>query len=811
MYFLKLAAVVFPALFGWATLGFAYAGPKAPPEFDITSFDATPDDDTDDTAAIQACITAAEAETPAVIYVPRGVYTINSEILIEADGITLRGDGTIQTKAGNTTMTSMIDVSGDDFACEDITIDANGLGVGDGGHCLRVSGRNNRIRAVKCYDPTDTCFQVHTGSNGTTLEDCYARGGLQAARVAGDRCYINRLRAVGWTGPKAVLVDPQIADAQFFSLTNSEFTSEGDGWEIMLLVDCGDGGIGNNPGGTQIIECGAATNFHGRAKYTIAAGHGFKYGDRFKVGDSTISNWDRPHKILETTGDVYARPLTANTFALYTSPEAARNTSSTTGRVNLIDDGTQDVNIYFTTPRAGIRTVLETNIDYTNDVLTTTETTSDFDMAEPVRISPHSRLHVLPGGIQDGGSVLLNTAYVSAGSADTGYFRPKRFETVVCSGNQFNGNSATLNDALTCKFHNVNNLLLTGTMDSKPLNSTVLSDGGTPSDTTDDTYYDFQSIGIGANVRKATMTNMRCSHGLVCIATSCIGELYVENCIFGSPDSLDEYAVENFHCSTAVFRNVRFACNRAAIEYNTTDQDVDYIELDGCFLDARNATSEVNWIEPDGTEPYTTLGQLVTGGKIFFRKNNVGRNPIWAGTNVTFANAGDNDEVTFRTSIGGLNNHCLATGDPVWFEGSDLPAGLTANTTYYVRSTGNNTLMLYTTRARAASTDLTLEIDIVDDGSGSMLAFSPTGKLGINPTGSGVGNLLLRCLGSAWELEDVVSTNASSASLQLWQGMKIWNSNCHSESTLRPGWIVTGEGERGSTGATLGNMPAVTP
>jgi hypothetical protein len=824
MYFLKLAAVVFPALFGWATLGFAYAGPNAPPEFDITSFEATPDDDTDDTAAIQACITAAEAETPAIIHVPRGVYTIDAPLLITADEITLRGEGTIQTKAGNTTMTSMIDVSGDDFACELLTIDAAGRGVaaGLGGHCLRVQGHSNRIRAVHCKDPTDTCFQVHEGSYATVVEDCKAEGGLLSARVAGDRCTINRMYCKDFTGEKAITVDPQIGDAQYCAVTYCTFETDQAGWECAVLFDTADGGMVNNPNNTQIIECGTASNVNGFAQYTIQAGHGFKPGDVFRIGDSTISKWDRQHKIIKATGDLYARRLSATTFALYGTAAQARNTDSTSGRIDLVDDGTQSIDFYCSTPRAGRMTIDEEAIDYTNDILTTTESAPGMETCEPVRVTPHNRTHILPGGIQEGGTVLLNSAYVSAGSADTGYFRPKRLMQAICVGNQLAMPNVMKNDANAFKFNNVGNVLLVGNFDSKPLNTTVETANG--AGTADDEYYEYQSVRFGANVRSATVQNCQLSGGIIINTLSSVGDLLVENCDIGDGYALQPYGVVHFYAIRSKFKNCRFRCTTSAIEYEMPDDDLESLEFDACTLEGFHATTPVQWLQSQTNGAATFNGlQLFEAGKIFFRKNNKATNWDWGGTRVTFVNTtGDaatvNDTATFRVMDDPTTamNHGLTTGDAVYLTGGTLPAGLAAATMpVYVRVTGNNTVYFYTTKEAACSSSMTNEIDFQDDGSGTIIATSPIGKMGINPTGSGVSNLLMRCGASPFDLEDVSSANAVSSGLQMKLGMRIWNTNGNvggtTTSTLTPGWVVTAQGLRGSTGSTVGAMGTLTP
>lgn len=61
--------------------------------FNVRSFGAVGDGATDDSAAIQAAIDAAEAASGGVVEVPPGYYRIESGLTIESDGVILRGSG----------------------------------------------------------------------------------------------------------------------------------------------------------------------------------------------------------------------------------------------------------------------------------------------------------------------------------------------------------------------------------------------------------------------------------------------------------------------------------------------------------------------------------------------------------------------------------------------------------------------------------------------------------------------------------------------------------------------------------------------
>jgi hypothetical protein len=62
------------------------------PTYDVTSYGAKGDGNTDDTAAIQSTIDAAVANNGGTIYLPRGTYVISDELVIGSN-LTVKGDG----------------------------------------------------------------------------------------------------------------------------------------------------------------------------------------------------------------------------------------------------------------------------------------------------------------------------------------------------------------------------------------------------------------------------------------------------------------------------------------------------------------------------------------------------------------------------------------------------------------------------------------------------------------------------------------------------------------------------------------------
>ena len=103
-------------------------------------YSAAGDDSNDDTAEIQAAITAAAGATyNGVVYFPPGIYRVSSALSI-SDGITLRGSGVGSTTIRNITATTGIAISGSSLSnvtIKDLTIDsANDAGAVNGAVAL---------------------------------------------------------------------------------------------------------------------------------------------------------------------------------------------------------------------------------------------------------------------------------------------------------------------------------------------------------------------------------------------------------------------------------------------------------------------------------------------------------------------------------------------------------------------------------------------------------------------------------------------------------------------------------------------------
>lgn len=80
------------------------------PIFDaVARFGADPSGETDSTAAVQEAIDAAEAAGGGVVFLPKGDYRVGGTLLIDADGIVLRGAGIDSTRVHFTLAESSID------------------------------------------------------------------------------------------------------------------------------------------------------------------------------------------------------------------------------------------------------------------------------------------------------------------------------------------------------------------------------------------------------------------------------------------------------------------------------------------------------------------------------------------------------------------------------------------------------------------------------------------------------------------------------------------------------------------------------
>lgn len=150
-------------------------------------FGATPNDETDDTTAIQSAISALS--TGGVLTFPPGEFVITAEIDIATDGVLIKGSGrgkTVLKVADGWSSIAVIEISADDCTVSDLEIVeidaapdvATGSGGGKG---LSINGKRNVVERVVC-NGFDFPFTLHnTGAddskNNNTFRECVATNG----------------------------------------------------------------------------------------------------------------------------------------------------------------------------------------------------------------------------------------------------------------------------------------------------------------------------------------------------------------------------------------------------------------------------------------------------------------------------------------------------------------------------------------------------------------------------------------------------------------------------------------------------------
>lgn len=195
------------------------ASARGLPVFDVTTapYNATPNDATDDTAAIQAAIDAAEAFTAAntvamaEVVVPRGLYIVNGDagtlgkcLNLDGNRVIVSGPGVLQLAAGDDAG-CVLQVAGNYNTVRNLTIDGNAAGVPTGrNEGLRVTGDYNVIESVTCQNTITTSgaantFLVSYGAENTRIVNCNSiESGENAIRVDGDYTLLTNFHAFGF-------------------------------------------------------------------------------------------------------------------------------------------------------------------------------------------------------------------------------------------------------------------------------------------------------------------------------------------------------------------------------------------------------------------------------------------------------------------------------------------------------------------------------------------------------------------------------------------------------------------------------------
>lgn len=128
-------------------------------------YSAVGDGSTDDTAAIQAALTAAASYSggTAVVYLPEGTYKVGTSttagsyaVTLSGSDLKLRGPGMLKLAAASGA-DAVLNVSGNRNQIDDITVDGNAAGSPTGrGDCFYITGNDNIATKVRCQNSKTT-------------------------------------------------------------------------------------------------------------------------------------------------------------------------------------------------------------------------------------------------------------------------------------------------------------------------------------------------------------------------------------------------------------------------------------------------------------------------------------------------------------------------------------------------------------------------------------------------------------------------------------------------------------------------------
>lgn len=817
-----------------------------------------------------AAYTLTDPNNWANILIPPGIYSFTT-LTIENIRCNVVAWGAVLKQRSGTGYNQAIWVKGDtdgggaDFInwyglildCNYPTATNSGSGIG-----FNIRANHQHFQAVECRNTEDATFVAA----GLFIEfnGCISRNaGRSAYRLRGDFHRVIDCEAYDWNtnnvlGNRAILCDSQEMDVEEIFIQNFYgHISQPRYVTDSILIDCGDGHLD----GTNTVQCGVATQVDGKAAWTIQAGHGFAPGDGFRVQDSDVAQYDgylntgtaqsggsttiqlatgasssnnayngyrisivsgtgagqvrtisaytgstrtatvssawgtnpdatsvyyvhntgKDHKIINVTGEVFIYVVDADTIRLYKNAnDAVQQSGGSTGRYVLSSNGSGTMYIKsFGAKRKAFTVASQANGEITC-------TAHGFTTGRAARLSVAvAATDSLPGGLT--ALITTNTPYVSAGVSTMNYWRRKRIKECTLRNVRIHKNHPTTEDSACVKVNNTHNLLI------DRLQSGQCPEDGTNSDL---------CLRIGAGNRKVTILNCTLPNGFVNNVTSMIPDLEIAHCEIELQelypvDAIVELQACKFHLHDNTIRFSHAAINLPSVVSNLEDNNIDGWDIHDNIFEGKNATSATRVFDISFSE-HLRRTRLVR----FY--NNTRRNAgsgeaKYVGSSFT---AATNDTITSTA-------HCLATGDEVFVssEGT-LPAGLFANTPYYVRRTGDDTFTLHTNKPGAD--DNTNRVDITDTGSlvgGQLHRLYGTKKVGCTLTFSNPRDRGFMQRGnSGREFEGIAAPTNSS--FEFTAGDVVWNMN-PGVTPFTMGWICTKTGVGGTTAATFLAMPAL--
>jgi len=176
--------------------------------YDVKSYGAVGDGATDDTAAIQAAVTAAAGSE---VFFPPGIYNISAPIdLTNLNGTILRGSGRAVTAIQNTNVAGGVAIlTGPirSLGIENMRI--SGAPAGGSGACIHISGYVTHVSLSHLYVENGESGVDLTGASGIDVvmidvrRDSGDKGFLLATtnvlnQVTAINCYANQTNGWGW-------------------------------------------------------------------------------------------------------------------------------------------------------------------------------------------------------------------------------------------------------------------------------------------------------------------------------------------------------------------------------------------------------------------------------------------------------------------------------------------------------------------------------------------------------------------------------------------------------------------------------------
>lgn len=252
--------------------------------FVVTEYNATADDGTDDTTAIQTAFDAAATYTAAnpldraTVYLPRGVYIVNGAVgsgavTVSGSRITVLGEGTLKLANGDDA-DAVLEIQGDYVTVERITVDGNGASNPTGrNECIRVEtdGIASGDPDILVRDPADAKADFctlrgvicqNTESGGTASDTFFVRGdyalvegctsvdsGNNGFRNDGDYCVYKNNRCISCEAKGFTQNGQdreQLTVDGFFCYYDEDNVAAGCGFQVDVGVEAGGGSAAFN-------------------------------------------------------------------------------------------------------------------------------------------------------------------------------------------------------------------------------------------------------------------------------------------------------------------------------------------------------------------------------------------------------------------------------------------------------------------------------------------------------------------------------------------------------------------------------------